>query len=286
MYSAIGIGMMLLGGWVLPDMAAPTPTLPDAGASATAASPVDEMPELTRPSSRSTRGGVYAPGEPWGSMGPAGMPGGGLGAMGRGSGGLMSPSHIARQFIPPVPTDPEGELPDLSRFMAAPSASSSLGSTSRGTPYAPGSPAARAYAQSRGLSPTAAAARARTQRLSGSAFGRGLENIGQAGISGGSASVAARKPFSGYRPPPAVSPYLNLYRLDSGDEIDNYNTLVRPMEEQRQFNSRLRRDVEGLEEFSQRQRQAMQQLDRRQNIFQGTTDPRFFQNTERYYRGQ
>jgi hypothetical protein len=50
------------------------------------------------------------------------------------------------------------------------------------------------------------------------------------------------KPFSGYTPEPTVSPYLNLFREDVDGSSDlNYQTLVRPMLQQQQFNQQVQR---------------------------------------------
>lgn len=51
------------------------------------------------------------------------------------------------------------------------------------------------------------------------------------------------KPFSNVHSPPAVSPYLNLFRTDfeSGGDL-NYQTLVRPQLEQQQFNQQVTRE--------------------------------------------
>ena len=57
-----------------------------------------------------------------------------------------------------------------------------------------------------------------------------------------SSGGAAGKPFAGYAPEPTVSPYLNLFREDLDGSSDlNYNTLVRPMLQQQQFNQQLQR---------------------------------------------
>jgi hypothetical protein len=52
----------------------------------------------------------------------------------------------------------------------------------------------------------------------------------------------ANKPFSAYSPTPTVSPYLNLFRedIEGGGDL-NYNTLVRPMLQQQQFNQQVQR---------------------------------------------
>lgn len=74
-----------------------------------------------------------------------------------------------------------------------------------------------------------------------------VPNVGQ--MSGGSSPASfglntslASKPFSSYSPAPTTSPYLNLFREDlEGNSDLNYNTLVRPMLQQQQFNDRIQR---------------------------------------------
>jgi hypothetical protein len=63
------------------------------------------------------------------------------------------------------------------------------------------------------------------------------------GLGLGSAAPAS-KPFSGYSPPPTISPYLNLFREDLDGSSDfNYQTLVRPMLQQQQFNQQVERQA-------------------------------------------
>jgi len=73
-----------------------------------------------------------------------------------------------------------------------------------------------------------------------------LPNVGQrTAIPGGQIGVAPTrvgKPFSNYSPTPTVSPYLNLFRQDlSGNSDFNYQTLVKPMLQQQQFNQQSQR---------------------------------------------
>lgn len=58
---------------------------------------------------------------------------------------------------------------------------------------------------------------------------------------------STEKAFSNYRPPSGVSPYMNLFRRDSGGVVDNYTTLVRPQLDQRYLNNQFGRDISGLE---------------------------------------
>lgn len=60
----------------------------------------------------------------------------------------------------------------------------------------------------------------------------------------GLSSGPVSKPFSSYSPGPTVSPYLNLFREDLDGESDvNYQTLVRPMLQQQQFNENVQRQA-------------------------------------------
>lgn len=58
----------------------------------------------------------------------------------------------------------------------------------------------------------------------------------------GVSSAASNKPFNSFTPPPTTSPYLNLFRDDreGGGDL-NYNTIVRPMLQQQQFNEQVQR---------------------------------------------
>jgi hypothetical protein len=60
----------------------------------------------------------------------------------------------------------------------------------------------------------------------------------------GTGATAASKPFSAYTPEPTVSPYLNLFREDFDGTSDfNYQSLVRPMLQQQQFNQQVQRQT-------------------------------------------
>jgi hypothetical protein len=78
-----------------------------------------------------------------------------------------------------------------------------------------------------------------------------IPNVGQSTSAGAGriglgigASGPAAKPFSNYSPAPTVSPYMNLFREDlDGNSDFNYQTLVRPMLQQQQFNQQLQREA-------------------------------------------
>ena len=68
------------------------------------------------------------------------------------------------------------------------------------------------------------------------------------GPAGHTSSPVYNKPFSQYRAAPAVSPYMNLFRDDTNfGRVDNYNTLVRPMVEQRNANLQVGGAIHGLQ---------------------------------------
>jgi hypothetical protein len=64
---------------------------------------------------------------------------------------------------------------------------------------------------------------------------------------GAGGGAPASKPFSGYQLPPAVSPYMNLFRSQSRfDNVDNYNTYVRPRLEQDFLNQAFTTQIQSL----------------------------------------
>lgn len=55
-------------------------------------------------------------------------------------------------------------------------------------------------------------------------------------------SFSGTKPFSGFSQGPAISPYLNLFRVDqNGFQGFNYSTLVQPQLQQQQVNQQVQR---------------------------------------------
>lgn len=66
----------------------------------------------------------------------------------------------------------------------------------------------------------------------------GMPSAGRIGLGLGT-SYSGSKPFQGFSQGPAVSPYLNLFRVDqNGFQGFNYNTLVQPELQQQQFQQR------------------------------------------------
>jgi hypothetical protein len=81
-----------------------------------------------------------------------------------------------------------------------------------------------------------------------------------------------------------VSPYLNLFRNDNDfGGIDNYNTLVKPMLQQRQVNRQGEWDVRSLQSRSGSQGAELRKLNQRTDILQGTYQADRFKNYFDYY---
>ena len=75
-----------------------------------------------------------------------------------------------------------------------------------------------------------------------------------------------------------VSPYMNLFRNDTnGGTIDNYSTYVRPAFEQQSVNQKLGMDVYGLERNARIQNANLQRLDSRTRAPQNVVTPQFIQ---------
>ena len=105
-------------------------------------------------------------------------------------------------------------------------------------------------------------------------------------------SAAGQKPFSGYEPPPTLSPYMNLYRDPVGG-IDNYNALVRPVIEERRRAQSVQHELNRLRRAASVQGRNINQLERRTNPYQRRAaspnssgqQPAMFMNYNNYYPG-
>ena len=96
----------------------------------------------------------------------------------------------------------------------------------------------------------------------------------------------SQKPFSGYREPPAISPYLNLFRNDNNlGTIDNYTTLVRPFVQQRNMNTQVGQQIRGLQNTAVQQNQAIGTLGRETQRLQGVSSPQYYQQYGDFYPG-
>jgi hypothetical protein len=68
----------------------------------------------------------------------------------------------------------------------------------------------------------------------------GMQGAGRIGLGIGQ-SYSGSKPFAGFSQGPAISPYLNLFRVDqNGLQGFNYSTLVQPELQQQQFQQQQR----------------------------------------------
>lgn len=265
MNAALLIGVMAVGGWVLPSeepsiapMGTPLPS-----AAAPAPSNVRGLPPAA-PSGATTPPAGQGPMAPAGAASPYqyGLPG-----LGAGSAGAIR--STGPQYLPLAPTDPalgSPESPWQSPTSAGTAPTLGFGSN----------PAARA------VSPYATAAR------SGAG---GYRSFAEYPVLGGAAANAARgasqpirpkKPFANVQQRPTVSPYLNLFRNDNrGDTIDNYTTLVRPFVEQQFTNEVIGGEIQGLQSATRTQGRSLQRIN--QHIGMGA--PEFFMNHGGYYQG-
>ena len=199
------------------------------------------------------------------------------------------------QQVPVPPTDPDLRSPDSP--LASPTEQGGNAGTGYGTPLGGNVPmGAGSRPNYRGAS-----AAARSKSSSGSRYGataqqkpnpqRDLAIMEQqtsrlqpsAGISAGAPSVS--KPFSSYSPAPAVSPYMDLYRRDTGG-ADNYYSFVRPRLDQRRANQVLGGEIRGLQSNQRLQSHAVQKLGKATDRAQtGTMAPEYYQNFGSFYPG-
>jgi hypothetical protein len=243
MNSAIAMGALVLGSWVLPgEEPRPQPygtPLPPA-----AAAPAE------RPMPPTGAGSPYQHGSPT-------APGGGA--------SLPSAAQARQQHVPLAPTDPALSAPESP--WQAPTAEGSATTLGFGSGAAAGR-----------VSPYALPSRATTGY-------RSFIDYAGSGVGtqrGPSAPLRANKPFTGYRPPPAVSPYLNLFRNDTdGGLVDNYTTLVRPFVDQQMTNQMIGGQIQGLQGATRTQGRALQRMG--QQI--GTGAPEYFMNHGAFYGG-
>jgi len=97
---------------------------------------------------------------------------------------------------------------------------------------------------------------------------------------------AATKAFSSARPfSSGVSPYMGIFRNDTaGGTIDNYSTYVRPALDQRSMNQQFNMDIYGLERNQKIQNAALQQMSRgNTRAPQSIGTPQFYMNYGNYY---
>ncbi len=254
MNATIGICTLVFGGWVLPAVTPPIdqPSFvvdPRVAASADFAM-VGSLPRQgeTPPSSRGDSGRL-------------------TGQRGQGTAGTRP--------MPMMPTDPSW------------SGSRTRGAVPIAAPFRSGPPAPRWSRSSADSRPGSRrpAFQPRSAHMSQRASATGATGVRRPAAH--ASSVAARKPFSSYRPDPAVSPYLNLFRTDTNaNTIDNYNTLVKPFVEQRYVNRRFSSEIHGLDRNSRSQSSAIRRLGEATNSLQGIATPQYYQNFQGFFPGK
>jgi len=268
MYSAITIGTMILGGWVLPSDGTPATqaVAPGSSSSSSAETPAPETP-APQPSPPSAR-----PGSPAGvprlpeapSAFPTPMPG-----------SAAAPANTPSQlFVPLAPTDPTLSSPE-SPWQSPTSASTtpvlgfgSAAAASGVTPYRLPPSNQRRQSDSNARSPL----RAPSAPAAPSYFPQTRPAV---------ASGPAAKPFSNYSLPPALSPYIHLSRSQRSPDVDNFSLYVRPTLEQEAANQRLGGEILGLHRNLQNQTQAIQRMGQRI----GTGAPQYFMNHGIFFPG-
>lgn len=275
MYITMGIGAMLLGGWVLtspvdqdnlrPVQPVPQPAVaaprPDAGQSL---SPYDTrtMDEqgYKRRMLEKERGMRY------------------------GRRADQSPSRMQRQASGTgMPTSPTSSAQGAAGLPLSPTANPTLmegqGQGAMGQPIGSGGPQMPVAPTSQGRpSPSYSG------RGSSSAMQRPSSRSTSQSSFGGS-SRSAQKAFSTYNPySSGVSPYMNLFRRDTDlGTVDNYTTLVRPALEQRAANQRFNMDIFGLERRARLQQHSIQRMEQTDRTLQGIGTPQYYMNYGGYY---
>jgi hypothetical protein len=99
--------------------------------------------------------------------------------------------------------------------------------------------------------------------------------------------AAPEKPFYQARPfASGVSPYMGLFRNDTaGGTIDNYSSLVRPQLDQRSMNQQFNLDIYGLDRNARLQQAALRNRYVNPRAAESVGTPQFYQNFGNYYPG-
>lgn len=192
----------------------------------------------------------------------------------------QSPSRMQRQSPGPgMPTSPTSSAQGAAGLPLSPTADPTLmewqgqGAMGQGGPQMPVAPTSQG-------------------RPSPSYSGRGSSDAMQrpssrqtSQRSPGGSSRSAQKAFSTYNPfSSGVSPYMNLFRRDTGaGTVDNYTTLVRPALEQRAANQRFNMDIFGLERRARLQQHSLQRMEQTERTLQGIGTPQYYMNYGGYY---
>ena len=95
------------------------------------------------------------------------------------------------------------------------------------------------------------------------------------------------KPFQSVQSEPAISPYLNLYRNDAGqNQLLNYYTLVRPQLEQQEANKKQTAEMQKLRSQVQKgsQPSGVQQASATDASTEGMTVPAHYMDTAQFYK--
>ena len=254
---ALGIGTLLLGGWVMPD-SQPQSDLP--------APRIEQPRQGGRPDMTRTRSG---------------------------SGEYSSQPRSTRQggdeepTIPMSPTDPNLQSPDS--HWATPTQTKPSGqsgqSRSFGTrPYSGGGQMG-SYPQRTGTRP----APTRTQRSYGTTSSAGrpvfrpnIDLVGmqqqtpkvEMGPRPQAAGTQLSKPFQNYQTPSGVSPYQSLYNFNPTSSIsNNYKLYVRPQLDQQRANRTVGGQIRGLQSNSRLTASALQRLGKKADNIGGTLRP-------------
>lgn len=246
MYVAIGIGALLLGGWVLESP--PVPEEPQQAKPAAKAAPMLPSPGMTGPSraapARPPREPSQQQQQP--SMRSKVMPRAPTAPSEPGAPGLAPPTQME---------DGQAPLPGLE-------ADGAYG-------FGPRMPMAPTYRR-----PTP---REKQPSAYSDAFAQQQKQL--------TAAVTPQKAFNNYQSPPSgVSPYMNLFRNDTANgTIDNYTTLVRPALQQQSSNQQFGHDIFGLQRNVRIQNAALRQMDRNTRNLQGVGTPQYYMNYGGYY---
>ncbi len=254
MHVALGICVLMAGGWYLPESSdqadlAPVPRVGQYGAVPNDLSTRQKMDELsnlpnTSPVARGQQrgaGGASISGGAGGPYGPAPRhPSGYLGG------------GAARGMMPMVPTDPAAREWFLAPTDYGPGGARPTRPGGNGGGYANNFPRSPGLGRSGGFNnpmqqPMAVPTPFTSMESQNSQYQPAQIGGAPAGMPS-SNGLAASRPFSGYKPAPAVSPWLNLYRTDNaGGTIDNYNTVVKPYLDQMQQNQQYDNQISGLQ---------------------------------------
>lgn len=259
MHIAVGIGALLLGGWVLNSPVAPDGDL--------AERMIDTESELPAAPSMQPGRAPYRTQDAGPSRGreSSGRRRADSSAASEEQGQPAQPRRERTGMMMPVtPTEEADE--DLSSAVGLPAPPTAQSTVGYGAGRMPMAPTARRSGRGEASS-GAMQSVAVQQQLDRSA----------AQASGGQKAFAGYRHYGG-----GVSPYMNLYRNDTaGGTIDNYTTLVRPALDQRSQNQRFNDDIYGLERSARIQNSALQQLNRgaRTRTLQSVATPQFYLQT-------